>query len=431
MHLEKSAFFNSVNGDRKYKAEDFAEYFNSFIGNGVFPNPSTNLQVVSNGDMTVTVKPGKAWINGYIYINDDDLMLQLEPADGVLSRIDRIVIRLDTVDREIRLEVKKGEFASEPTPKDLQRDADAYELAIADIKINKGATSITQADITDLRLSTELCGIVHGTIEQVDTEVLFQDYLSWISQKKNEFNSDLIGYKTLKQEEIDKIQDDFQTDFIAWFNSIQDILDENAAGNLYLEIEKAKDEIENRNLPNNAKQYNSIAQWADILIPDETRGKALLEFLLTYEESSLQVTSSEQAMLVIMQEDRFDKNRQVPFDYDQIIFKLGQKTEVGQYLAWVEDLLADHRRGIEKIELGLMLEQGSLEIATNKYAMRVIMKGEQIVGLADYRRKLAYKEDLDSEVSGLNHKIDVEANRLDSKIDIEVKRLDGRIDSIK
>ena len=404
--MERSSFFNSVNGDRKYKAEDFASYFGSFISNGIFPNPGTNLQVVSNDNMTVTLKPGKGWINGYYYENTDDLILSIDVADGVLNRIDRVVARYDVMDREIRLEVKKGTFASSPVAPDLQRDADAYELAIADIRIGKGVASIVQADITDLRLSTELCGIVHGVVDQVDTEVLFQDYLSWINQKKNEFNTDLIGYKTLKQEEIDKIQDDFQTDFVAWFNTIQDILDENAAGNLYLEIGKVKDEIENRNLPIQTRQYNSVAQWADILIPDANRGKALLEFLLTYEESSLQVTSSEQAMLVIMEENRFDKNRQVPFDYDQIIFKLGQKTEVGQYLAWIEELLADHTRGVEKLELGLMLETGSSEITSNKYAMNVIMQGEQIEGLTNYRRKFANKIDVDNEINRLDIRID-------------------------
>lgn len=36
--MEKSSFFNSVSHDRTYKAEDWAEYFASFIGNGVFPS---------------------------------------------------------------------------------------------------------------------------------------------------------------------------------------------------------------------------------------------------------------------------------------------------------------------------------------------------------------------------------------------------------
>ena len=107
----RSGFFNSKNGDRKYSASHFAEYFNSFIGNGVFPNPSTNLQVISSDNMSVIVRPGRAWINGYILINDDDYILNIDPADGILNRIDRVVARYDVVDREIRLEVKKGSFS--------------------------------------------------------------------------------------------------------------------------------------------------------------------------------------------------------------------------------------------------------------------------------------------------------------------------------
>ena len=63
--MQKSSFFNSVSGDRKYKAEDWAQYFASLIGNGVFPQPSTGLQVVAGESMDVTVHAGNAWINGY------------------------------------------------------------------------------------------------------------------------------------------------------------------------------------------------------------------------------------------------------------------------------------------------------------------------------------------------------------------------------
>ena len=160
----RSSFFNSIGGDRKYDASKFAEYFNSFIGNGVFPMPLDGLQVISNDDMTVTVKEGKAWINGYIMINDDDYILPIDVADGVLKRIDRVVVRLDTTDREIRVEVKKGTFASVPVAPSLQRDADAYELGIADILISNGVISIIQANITDLRSDTEFCGKVDSLI---------------------------------------------------------------------------------------------------------------------------------------------------------------------------------------------------------------------------------------------------------------------------
>jgi hypothetical protein len=222
--LERSSFFKSVAGDRKYKVEDFAEFFNSLLTNGVFPNPSTNLQALSNSNMTITIKTGKAWINGYVYINTDDLILPITVADGVLKRIDRIVVRFDTVGRIISTVVKKGTFASTPVAPVLQRDADGYELGIADIYIANGVVSIVQANITDLRLDTTKCGIVNSLI-QADTTAIFNQYLDWYNTKTSQYQNDL-----------DAMEIQFQSDFNTWFATVQNTLSVDIAGNLLNKI---------------------------------------------------------------------------------------------------------------------------------------------------------------------------------------------------
>lgn len=174
----RSSFFNSVNGDRRYLANNFAEYFASFIANGVFPNPSNGLQVYEKQNMTVIVKPGKGWINGYFAVNEYDYELTFDNADGVLNRIDRVVLRLDFTNRAIDIAVKKGAFASSPVALTVQRDADAYEIVLADVYIAKGSTSISQSNITDQRLNTALCGIVHSLVNQVDTTTIFNQYMA-------------------------------------------------------------------------------------------------------------------------------------------------------------------------------------------------------------------------------------------------------------
>lgn len=172
----RSGFFNDIDDDRLYDASFFAEFFASFIGNGVFPNPSTNLQVFENGNMTTKVSAGKGWINGYFLVNDSDYVLQHDLADGVLKRIDRVVMRLNHLERKIEVLIKKGAFASTPVAPALQRDADYYELALADVPINAGTTTITQADIIDQRFNKELCGVVKGLIDEIDTTNLFAQY---------------------------------------------------------------------------------------------------------------------------------------------------------------------------------------------------------------------------------------------------------------
>lgn len=193
----RSSFFNSVNGDRRYLAYNFAEYFASFIGNGVFANPSNAFQVYEKENMIVNVKAGKAWINGYIAVNDGDYNLTITNADGVLNRIDRIVLRLDFNVRAINVAVKKGAFASTPVAPNLQRDAEVYELVLADVYVGKGITRITQSNITDQRMNKALCGVVKGTVDQIDTTDLFNQYGSafqeWFETVKNYLNDTAVG----------------------------------------------------------------------------------------------------------------------------------------------------------------------------------------------------------------------------------------------
>jgi archaellum component FlaF (FlaF/FlaG flagellin family) len=67
----------------------------------------------------------------------------------------------------------------------MQNDATIIELCLAYIYVGAGVTTITQANITDMRPSN-LCGWVTGLIEQVDTSELF---LQWQTAYENYYNS--------------------------------------------------------------------------------------------------------------------------------------------------------------------------------------------------------------------------------------------------
>ena len=256
--MEKSSFFNSVSHDRVYRAEEWAEYFASFIGNGVFPVPSNNLQVVAGSGMVVTVKAGKAWINGYFYYNTGDLSLTLPVADGVLNRIDRIVVRWELTERLISVVVKSSTPSASPTPPALQRDADAYELCLADITTGAGVTAISQAVITDRRLDPSLCGIVAGVVDQIDTAAFNAQLQAWFTDYKaqslQEFN-DLVSYmeslELLGDQQYNALQAymnafklEAENDFNAWFASVKNVLDEDTVGHLVNMIQSNTARIE-------------------------------------------------------------------------------------------------------------------------------------------------------------------------------------------
>lgn len=255
--MEKSSFFNSREGDRRYKAEDWASYFSSFISNGVMPLPSSGLQVVAGENMTIQLREGKAWINGYFYNNTDYHNLTLDFADGVLNRIDRIVIRWDLTARNILAAIKKGVPSASPVAPALQRDADVYEIAVADVLVNKGATAITQGNITDQRLNGQLCGVSAGIIQQIDTTEFNAQLQAWFKEymdlSKKEFDNLVAYFNSLRLqsdaeykafvEYLNAYKAQSKEEFDTWFETIKAILDENAAGNLLNLITALQDRV--------------------------------------------------------------------------------------------------------------------------------------------------------------------------------------------
>ena len=173
----KYGFFNSVDGDRKYDADDIGNYFLKLISDGVFATPATAMQVTAVSGMTVQVAAGWGFIKCKYLNNTAAAQFTLANADVVLDRIDRVVMRLDTANRTMSLAVKQGTAASTPTAPALTRvTGGVWELSLAQIYVGAGVTTITQANITDERADTSLCGYVTGLIEQIDTTNLFAQF---------------------------------------------------------------------------------------------------------------------------------------------------------------------------------------------------------------------------------------------------------------
>ena len=269
----RSGFFNSeIIGydaenmpvfDRAEEASFFAKYFSQFISNGVFPNPSTNLQVLATEGMNVKVDIGVCYINGYMGWAETPEIFEIEESD-LQARIDRIVARLDFVDKSINLFVKKGTAQGNPIAPELQRDYDIYEIGLADIRVNANAIEITQANITDLRLNTELCGIVANQLQHVDTTTIFNQYLDWLKRVMQE-----------GEEKLTKAEEEFEKNFNTWFQTVQNVLSGDVAGNLFNLINTKADKKKTWNITidnewtGDTAPYTKTVQIQGILATDE------------------------------------------------------------------------------------------------------------------------------------------------------------------
>lgn len=210
-----SGFFDAVdqgggNYDRVYSASDFAHYFSLFVGDGVFLNPSTSLQVTAKASpgMAVTVNPGSGWIKGYYLTipTGESETLTIPTAHASLPRIDSVIMGLDFTNRQIRLYVKSGTAAASPSPATLTRTNSLHELELAQVTVAAGVISVTQANIKDMRYNATRCGLVKGLIDQIDATAFFDQYQdqfnTWFSNLQTNLNDDAAGYLENKTNEI-------------------------------------------------------------------------------------------------------------------------------------------------------------------------------------------------------------------------------------
>lgn len=215
MAKESGFFFDSNNGDRKYNAKSFELWLKKFFTSGVFTG---DLQVTANGNMTVNVSTGYANVDGKVGFFEEDKTLNINTANGSMERIDTIVIERDDIERNISLKVITGTPATSPVATALVRTGGIYQLGLAQIRVPAGETKIVQANIKDTREDTSLCGLVAGTVKEIDVSHL--------------------------RKQFDAICDECEQNFEEWFEEIRNQLSDDVAGNLQNQISAERARID-------------------------------------------------------------------------------------------------------------------------------------------------------------------------------------------
>lgn len=197
----------TIDYDRASSSTQLRGLIKSMITNGVNLTESTNLQVMADEEtMNLVVKPGYVIIEGALKHFEDDVKVTIGAADTTNPRIDTIVARLNLNEdvRDIVIDVLQGTPSAEPVAPELSQNTSTYyEVGLADILVEVGASQISQGVVTDTRLLNSRCGLA-TSIGEIDTETLFVQ---------------------------------LTTNFQEWFQTIQGKLGEDVAGNLQLQID--------------------------------------------------------------------------------------------------------------------------------------------------------------------------------------------------
>lgn len=203
-----SGFYNSVNGDRVYDADQFGSLFDGIIAEGVFPNVGDKFFVRPAGNsMNVLVGSGKAWYNKRWIENTGDETLTVTAANASLDRIDTIALVVDNSKavRGAHFEVVRGTPSASPSSPFMPNEGEKRYIGIADVRVIKNSRAISAENITNY-VGTGLTPYVSGPVSTIDLTAL---------------------------------QSQLQNKFETWFASVRDAL-ANAGGNTSTDVANLK-----------------------------------------------------------------------------------------------------------------------------------------------------------------------------------------------
>lgn len=215
-----SGFYNSVNGDRVYDADQFGSLFDGIIAEGIFPNVGDKFFVRPAGNsMNVYVGSGKAWLNKRWVENNGDETLTIQASNASLDRIDSVVVSVDTSKavRAAKFEVIKGTAAAVPSPPLVASGGEKKYFVLANVKVVKNSRAITAEQITNF-VGSSLTPYVSGPVSTIS---------------------------------LDALQAKLQGEFETWFSSVRDAL-QNAGGNTSTDVAslKVSDNAQNTKITN-------------------------------------------------------------------------------------------------------------------------------------------------------------------------------------
>ena len=183
-----------------YDADDASGYLSTRLS-GVY-SADEDFAVTANGDLTVTVSAGQAWVRparfrGRSIIMEQPETVTLTAADTVRSRIDRLVLRYDAAAKKTSLTVLTGTpDSASPTAPEITRTALVYDLCLADIRRPAGSTVVTAADITDTRADEAVCGVMRDSVTGIPTAQLQAQALAIMTQLSTELHTKLDALDT-------------------------------------------------------------------------------------------------------------------------------------------------------------------------------------------------------------------------------------------
>lgn len=237
-----SGFFDSVNGDRKYSAQQFGNLFTGIISDGVFSGVGGGLKVESRSSQ-VYINSGRAWCRGTWLDNDAYASLNV-PANSHpnYSRYDAVVLTFDTSSsvRRNSIDYISGVAAATPLKPTLKNDSLTKQMPLCYIFRPANSTTITQSNI-ESTIGTSVCPYITGPLKTIDVTDVVRDANSTIrdtNQRLQQVTTEL----EQKARKLDQDVTSTKNSFTEWVKNAEKALGDAPNASTIIEAKKVADQ---------------------------------------------------------------------------------------------------------------------------------------------------------------------------------------------
>lgn len=229
-----SGFFNAIDHDRLYNADEMSRLFDGLIRDGVFASIGTCFVVTQNTGMTVSVGIGRAWFDHTWTLNDAILPVEIGQSEMLVPRIDAIVIEVNHEEavRQNSIKVIKGTPGTNPAKPTLTKTDLVKQYPLCYVTVGAAVEQIRQADIENTVGTTE-CPFVTGILEVISIEQLipqWKDILNkFVEDNTKSFNEWMTTEKTsyaawlqANKDSQAQFEKDRDAEYAEWFDGVKD-----------------------------------------------------------------------------------------------------------------------------------------------------------------------------------------------------------------
>lgn len=232
----RSGFWNSIDGDRTYSAEDMAIPFEGIITEGVFANWGDVFKATVTDESTITIGSGKAWFSKKWVQNDSVYQMQINVSEYASSTEPRTAVvgldlKVEPYYRFVHFSTDEQRYYGsfeEMLHEITDHNAGRNTLPLFAINFAAGDTSIQQSNIMNL-VGTSWCPYVTAPVQTVTVDDIRG---KWDAS----YNTLMKNIVSNAQTKANEAESNFEASFNTWFLTLKNQLNTNQAANLQNQI---------------------------------------------------------------------------------------------------------------------------------------------------------------------------------------------------